>query len=473
VILALVACAEPAARRHHRRADDEVTTVASEPRECATATFHPDDGAPVDRTEDFALGATVVLSRPGTLSLCDGTWPAGLAVGADVRVVGLGADRTTLDGGGVGPVITVEPGARLTLEAVTVTGGEGLDGGGIAAVDALGVTLRDVVLRGNHARHQGGGLFVEGGGPVELADVRFEDDDADSAGGGAFVRSAAELVVDGGAWEGNRAVGDGGGARIHSTPATFDGTTFEGNRSEDRGGALSVDSGAEVVARGVGLAGNSAAERGGALWADDGATLELVDAAIDGNTAFEGGGLALRDGAVVIARGGSFGGNGAVRTGGAALVERLARLELDGVELAGNTAFDGGALGVVSAELVATGSELVENVALGGGGAIVTTGPEASVTLSGGRIDANTAADGGALFVGEGVVRCLGGALLRNVAASGGAATVFGGSLVAEGCDLGAGATDNEPADVHLFASGADARYGAAAVFTCDAAACR
>ena len=257
-LLLLAACSETTLRERPR-GPEEVTdeTATVEPPNCTTATFLPaGGGAAEDRTAEFGLGETVVLDRPGALVLCDRSWQAGLIVSADVTISGAGAAFTTLDGGGVRQVIRVEDGAALTLEGLSIVGGEGNDGGGVMALGGGDLTLRGITLRTNHAGHQGGGVWVEGPRRVWFEDVRFEDNDANSAGGGAFVRDVLELTVVDGAFVGNRAVGDGGGLRLHGGLATLSGTTFEQNRSEDRGGGLSVDSAADVTGTELVFTGN-------------------------------------------------------------------------------------------------------------------------------------------------------------------------------------------------------------------------
>ena len=73
----------------------------------------------------------------------------------------------TLNGGGKGPVITVEEGGKLTIEDASsngngkITGGEADNGGGIY-VDGGTVTMTGGAISGNKAK-SGGGVYLTNG----------------------------------------------------------------------------------------------------------------------------------------------------------------------------------------------------------------------------------------------------------------------------------------------------------------------
>jgi hypothetical protein len=95
-------------------------------------------------------------SRP-TITLIGG--PLVLTDPATTTILGPGAKRLTIRGGGKGRVFDIE-GGSLALQRLTVTGGRADRGGGIRNEDGT-LALDHVVLRGNHADVDGA-LFNDG-----------------------------------------------------------------------------------------------------------------------------------------------------------------------------------------------------------------------------------------------------------------------------------------------------------------------
>jgi hypothetical protein len=154
-----------------------------------------------------AATSTLVVSA-GTLTLCDGTWYARLSFSdpaSDVTVRGRnGAASTTITtandlGGPNGSVVTVSN-STLTLEGLTITGGNGVSGtaggglwvnrdtshGGLPSVPNL--SLVDAVVSGNESRY-GGGAVIYGYGWLDLVDSTIEDNSASIAGGGVWLQN--------------------------------------------------------------------------------------------------------------------------------------------------------------------------------------------------------------------------------------------------------------------------------------------
>jgi hypothetical protein len=111
-------------------------------------------------------GALARAHDGDTVRVEPGRYPGGITIDKSVRIVGAGAGRTIIDGGG--PVITIgrpadSAGLRVSITGVTVSGGvttgNGFEsrGGGIDIAPSpdfgLGATvmLRDVVVTGNEA----------------------------------------------------------------------------------------------------------------------------------------------------------------------------------------------------------------------------------------------------------------------------------------------------------------------------------
>jgi hypothetical protein len=143
------------------------------------------------------LAPALAAAKDGdTIKIAPGTYAGGVTIDVSVRLVGAGAGRTIISGGG--PVLTIGvPGApsepTVTIDGVTVTGGVTVGnltpfngrGGGIYIPRAAGpstgatVTIRNSVIRGNSVAPSvaiDSGIPCPGGGDCPFA----------SAGGGGI-----------------------------------------------------------------------------------------------------------------------------------------------------------------------------------------------------------------------------------------------------------------------------------------------
>ena len=126
----------------------------------AYANSHP--GPDIITFDPFPSG-----KAPRTIKLIGG--PLVLTDPATVTIIGPGANRLTLSGGGKSRVLDIE-GGSLALEGLTITGGRANRGGGILN-DGGTLALDHVVLRGNHA-HVGGGLFNDGRASLSAVSIK-------------------------------------------------------------------------------------------------------------------------------------------------------------------------------------------------------------------------------------------------------------------------------------------------------------
>jgi len=156
-----------------------------------------------------------------TVAVQPGTYTGQVDLGtADLRLVAeQGPAVTTLDGGGVGPVVVIAGGQTTAtlLWGFTITGGESLltdttytgHGGGVY-IDTASPTLQANVITGNIARFHGGGVYAIDS-DVELYDNEITNNLADFDGGGVYVTANAGI---------------------------FEGNTFSDNTAEDDAGAV-------------------------------------------------------------------------------------------------------------------------------------------------------------------------------------------------------------------------------------------
>ncbi|MCA9305758.1 MAG: hypothetical protein R3B46_03190 [Phycisphaerales bacterium] len=139
-----------------------------------------------------------------------------------LTIRGQGMDDTTIDGGGLGGVLSVgEAGAEMTLEDLTIAHGQ------------LNVST------------DSGGLFVQGGAELIVRRVRLLEN-ASAIGGGVGVIGSEDpmttLFADSCEFLGNTAGGQGGGLGIgagHGADVTLVNCLFRGNQAVGPGGAVS------------------------------------------------------------------------------------------------------------------------------------------------------------------------------------------------------------------------------------------
>ena len=189
-----------------------------------------------------STGPVVVVVGPGvhTLSIPGGDEDLGhtgdLDVTGELVILGAGADRTTLDGGGLDRVLDVRPAAvSLELYGVTVSGGWARNdssgpgsGGGIRSFPFL--ALARSLVRSNRADFEGGGL--DASGPLMVRGSTVSGNIAGTSGGGIAARMAdLENVT----ISGNQAALAGGGF-LWDGPAALRNVTIAGNTAQAGGG---------------------------------------------------------------------------------------------------------------------------------------------------------------------------------------------------------------------------------------------
>lgn len=194
-------------------------------------------------------GTRVIVAGPGlyTLSLPgageNGGHGGDLDVAGHVVILGAGARKTIVDGGGIDRVLDVRSGS----------------------LDLHGLTIRN-----GRARSE------------SLGEI------GDAAGGG--IRAMADLRLTRSAVESNRADAFGGGIWAFD-PLTMRDSTVSGNRSDFLGGGIAAG---RVDLENVTLSGNQAADEGGGFFFPIGVA-RLSHVTITGNSAPKGGGLAVRE----------------------------------------------------------------------------------------------------------------------------------------------------------------------------------
>ena len=213
--------------------------AAPTPSGAAGATFYVEQGA---------TGTT--CASTGLSAACPTVSDALAAVGADtgdtIDVAGTITDNANVstavtirqwpgkapaevNGGGNGSVFTIGSGGNLSLDGVTVTGGNASnEGGGIDNGNGGALEVLDSTIEGNTAS-LGGGIASQTFSTVTVDDSTISGNSASGAGGGIF--SADEnLVLDNATLYGNTSL-RGGGIYTDGAPGglTADDSTIVGN----------------------------------------------------------------------------------------------------------------------------------------------------------------------------------------------------------------------------------------------------
>jgi hypothetical protein len=196
-----------------------------------------------------------------TLTLCAGTWTLSetVVIAKNLTLVGAGAGATTLDGGRPpsGPggvrVLTIDPGAEVTLQDLTITKGRATGdrfpdnaGGGISNQGTL--TLIGVSVTGNTGRI-GGGIY-NGSGTVTLAaNSSVSGNTANSLGGGIYTLEGMVTLQADSQVSGNTAGFGGGGIYNDEGTVTIEAESrVSGNRATNYGGGIVNSDGTVTVA---------------------------------------------------------------------------------------------------------------------------------------------------------------------------------------------------------------------------------
>lgn len=112
-----------------------------------------------------------------------------IGIGKSLTLVGLGAGRTVLDGGGTSAVFYLGSGTN-ELYGVTVTNGAGVNGGGIRAAGTR-LTLTECAVVGNSTVGEGGGIYLDAAGYLVL---RRSTVSGNTGGAGGGIRLVANTV---------------------------------------------------------------------------------------------------------------------------------------------------------------------------------------------------------------------------------------------------------------------------------------
>lgn len=421
----------------------------------------------LENTASGAAGSGGALFNAGGTVTATSTWfgfnTANRAGGAIEAVAGattlvdvVFSDNDTGSNPGNGGGLHITGAGTATVTGGLVRRNTGVEGGGLwcSALCTMTVTnttiLNNVATGGSLATKGGGGLFNLG--TLTLVDAIVSDNAATSVdgtlgSGGGVLNVGGTLVVTGGSIQRNRAARAGGGIESNVGSVTLTNAVLVGNTtgpSPGNGGGMHVTGAATVTVTGGVVRGNSATREGGGLWNDSGTMTvtgtRFTDNVAAGPAADDGGGALFNNGgtlalADILVRGntatgaaGSGGGvfslGGTLTMTGGVVRENRANRAGGGIEVAGATA--------ELTDVLVIGNTIVTPAPGNGGGLHAGGG---SVTIAGGRITGNVAAEGGGLWA-SGLLMMMpsatGPALVNNNEATGATVSQGGGGVYVE-----------------------------------------
>lgn len=193
-------------------------------------------------------GEDVILLHAGTYTLtASGPANGNLQILGDVTLMGDGAGRTIIDGGGLGGIFYIPSGATVQIQDVTLRNGRSRGAGG--AIHNQGdLTLLRTILTGNSSvagavgSGQGGAIVSDGNNQsLTILDSTISGNTAQGAGGG--IAAGGQVSLSNVTVAGNRSTANlGGGLYFFSDiRATINNATVAGNSAAVKGGGILVE----------------------------------------------------------------------------------------------------------------------------------------------------------------------------------------------------------------------------------------
>ncbi|MCC9742136.1 hypothetical protein [Streptomyces sp. MNU89] len=216
----------------------------------------------------LASGCTYTLTAPDTPANADDALPE---ITGNVQISSVGGATLRRDSAEVFRILNVVPGGSLTLNRITVRGGEAAQGGGIRNAGRL--ALYRSVVRGNT------GSGIHNSGTLGLHSSVLLGNKASSGGGLANVAGSA--TVNSSRIYGNSATSDGGGI-VNAATLQVRGSTVYANRAV-RGGGLFNRAGTATLARSKVIGNTATAPAGGGGVHEAGGAVTALTSSVIGN----------------------------------------------------------------------------------------------------------------------------------------------------------------------------------------------
>lgn len=257
-----------------------------------------------------------------TVQVAAGKYQEHLFINRSLQLVGAGAGKTILDGGGDGTVLMLTGEAKISIHALSVVNGYSTELSGGINSTATNVFLQDIWVSGNRGR-VGAVTFARELSTNTVENCVIEDNVASEVGGGVLNNGTA-LVKD---------------TLIKNNSVTYHNNTFDSWGRGTGGGAYSAGK------------------------------MTIENSKIIGNKAAIGAGLAISQNNLII-RGTSFQQNVATVAGGGLAAYQIKNLSIEQSNLTKNTSLSGGGIWLSHVDTFQIArTVLSENTSSGGGGA--------------------------------------------------------------------------------------------------------
>ena len=244
-----------------------------------------------------------------------------LTVDLNGKVIDRGLTKNDSDG----HVFEIQNKATVTITdskdnpTGTIQGGYASRGGGIHVGTDCTCIVKNITIRKNKAGVDGGGIYVRG--TLIMENCLIKDNEAEDTAGGIYCQDTGTIKLDNVEINGNKAENDGGGLKIHlkNSDSYINNSLIRYNTSktEDGGGFCLDASEKTLTVSNTKIIGNDAEDFGGGIVVEAG-KLRMTGGLVKDNRSKDGAGVYNGDGTI----------------------------DLDGVEITGNTSTEKGGAGV-------------------------------------------------------------------------------------------------------------------------------
>jgi hypothetical protein len=395
-----------------------------------------------DDTINLASGCTYNLSSTLTVNADSG------------YLLTINGNGAVLSGGNLIRVLTINSGANVILNNVTIQDGYSVyDGGGIYN-DRGTVTLTNSTVSDNSARYGGG--ISNSWGTLTLTNTSVSNNSALYNGGG-LDNLVGSVTLTNTTVSDNMAPISGGGINSSLGTLTLTSSTISNNSSSDNGGGIYNNS--TMALTNSTISTNGATGKGGGIYNEVSGTLTISGSTVNGNGAKDGGGIYVAVGSSLVATSSVFNANQSFSSGngGGGIYNNQGSVSIIASTFQNNTGIAGGGIVANAGTTTVTNSTFSGNSATNAGGGIATynsTMIVANSTFSGNS--SSQIGGGGAIYTFGPVT--LNNSILANSTAGGDCGVITGtvsatNTLIEDNtCGITNGVNGNKTGDPNLGA---------------------
>jgi hypothetical protein len=236
--------------------------------------------------QTIAFDPSLTANGPATITL-DGSNLSLDDTSGTLTIQGPGADLLSIDANNASQVFSVPSGSSATLNGLTITGGNGLYGGGIDADSGTTLNVNDCVVTDNSA-HFGGGIYF-GGSAVTITNTTLSGNTGDAGAG--LGATCTDVTVEGCTVSGNTASNEVAALYVSCTNVLISDSCIEQNVGYS-GGEIFLE-GTTITIDNSTIADNTTTDEGssagaGTFYVDWHGYVDIINSTIAGNTSPDG-----------------------------------------------------------------------------------------------------------------------------------------------------------------------------------------